>query len=93
MTQQEDLTYINKKMSAAFLLANMAFTCIEDAEERAQKFGGFKHELKLYLKRGKKGLEEYMSIIRKEADRQGKTLDFFHDFEELEKRIKEFIEE
>ena len=91
MTRQEQLNKINRLMSAAFLLANVAYTKIEDAEELAKNFGGFKHELKMYVKRGKKGLEEYMGIVRREADRQGKTLDFFSDFEELEKLVNDFV--
>ena len=91
VTNEERWNNINRKLSAAFLLTNMAYTLIEDAEEDAMYFGGFKHALKLYLKKSKKGMDEYFSIIRREADRQGKTMDFFEDFEHLEKMVSKFI--
>lgn len=91
MTAQEKWNKINRKLSAAFLLANVAYTCIEDAEDVAQDFGGFKFAFKMNIGKAKKGLEEYMSIIKREADRQGKTMDFFEDFEHLEKLVQNFI--
>ena len=91
MTTQEKWNIINRKLSAAFLLANVAYTCIDDAEDVAQDFGGFKFAFKMNIGKAKKGLEEYMSIIRREASSQGKAVDFFDDYEHLEKIVQDFI--
>ena len=85
---------INHKLSAAFLLANMASVMVEDASEEAkQHFGGFKFDMKRSINNARRGLDDYMSIIRQEADRQGKTMEFFKDFEQLEKIINNFLDD
>lgn len=88
----QSVAYINARLSAAFLLSNLAYTYLEDAEEEANKsFGGFRHLQKQHIAKAKKGLSDYNAIIRQEADRQGKQMHFFQDYEDLTKIVEKFI--
>ena len=90
--QEASYAFINRRVSASFLLLNMANTWIIEAEEEASKFGGFKFLLKQNIEKAKKGLDGYLSILRHQADHQGKQMDFFKDYEEMEKVLAKFID-
>lgn len=90
-TEQEGFAYINRRISAAFLLICLASVYVEEAQDEAQRFGGFKHRLKHNIEKAKKGMEDFQAILRHEADTQGKQMLFFKDFERLEKMVSNFI--
>ena len=54
-SKEQSIQYMNRRLSAAFLLANLAYTYIEDAEDEANRmWGGFRHLHKLHLAKAKK---------------------------------------
>ena len=92
-SKEQSIQYMNRRLSAAFLLSNLAYTYIEDAEDEAnRRWGGFRHLHKMHLAKAKKGLADYNAMIRQEADRQGKQMNFFEDYERLTKIVEDFIE-
>lgn len=91
MNEQKKLNRINKKISAAFLLTNVAYVLINEAEDEAKEFGGLKYSFKLNINKAKKGLEEYQVVVNREVQKQGKGFDFLKDFEVLDKFVQDFI--
>lgn len=90
-TKEEKIKLLNIKISSVFILTNLAYTLLDDAEDLAKGFGGFRFELKKELNSARASLDRMMQPIRKEVSFQGRGRDFMSDFDKLEKIVQDFI--
>lgn len=92
---QNDGTHIkvDKRVSAAFLLMNLARTYIDEADELLSEYGLSIGETKRNLNMAHKSYERFASGIRTIIDHgdHEKKLHLFCDYEELEKMVTAFI--
>lgn len=84
---------VDKRVSAAFLLMNLARTYIDEAEELLFKYGLSVGETKRNLNMAHKSYERFASGIRTIINHGDfeKRKHLFSDYEELEKMVTAFI--
>lgn len=94
LVQDGVMTKVDKRVSAAFLLMNLAYTYMDDAEELLKPYRITIGPLKKELSLAKKHYEAYASNVRTLVNHADLKLQshFFEDFEYLEKLVTGFLE-
>lgn len=86
------IAYVDKCVSAAYLLIETAWTCICDAEDRLKENRLTIGETKQALAGYQKSHDKFQGLIKPLVDSQGSRMAFFEDYEKLEELVRQFVE-
>jgi len=90
--ESEDSAKVKKLVSLSFLLMNISKTYIEESEELLKKHEMHLGEIKRNLNLTQSNYEKFIHLIRETVNhsKDHSQMDFFEDYEQLEKMISEF---